>query len=170
MYTYTNFFQYQFTLLPVLEVCNYDATQEENRMSPKDRLFKKEYVNELLSIARQDLGTAKVLIANGTVRPENTLFHMHQAVEKALRAVLCYQQKAIPMTHDLYAIIQLLPQDDLPPGGYGLNDLTPFAAIRRYEEGVDVYTKEYMQQALLMATQVVEWALIKIGRTSQKKS
>ena len=127
-------------------------------MGPNERLFKAEYAHELLDIAHSDLLTAKALTNVIGIRRENILFHVEQAIEKALKAVLCYKLLPIPLTHDLNLIIDRLARVGLPPGGYALNDLTPFATIRRYEEGKFLITADDMSNSVRSAEAVLVWA------------
>lgn len=127
-------------------------------MSPTEKRYRKEFAQELFRIAEADLKTAKAIAGIKDVRPENTLFHIEQAVEKSIKAVLCHLQKPVPLTHDLFAVLQRLDEKEHPPGGYALHDLTPFATIRRYEEGVDIITTEDIAQAVTQADKVLDWA------------
>ena len=131
-------------------------------MTPTERNFKKEYALDLLQIARQDFQTAEALVRATGIRPENILYHLEQAVEKALKAVLCHQGKPVPLHHVLFGIIQRFSDNELPPGGYALVDLTPFATIRRYVIGDDVISGEEVAQALVSANDVLAWATDKI--------
>ncbi len=63
-------------------------------MSPskQERIFKKEYAQELIKIANGDLGSAKILFqhfSDESSRAENTFFFCQQAIQKCLKAVLC---------------------------------------------------------------------------------
>lgn len=126
-------------------------------MGPNEKLFKKEYSLELFKIAENDLLTAKVLSASTEVRGETVLFHVEQSVEKALKATLCYQEKPIPLTHDLYGILQKFDPENLPPAGFALHDLTPFATIRRYEEGNYIIDQNDITLAIKTAEDVIAW-------------
>ena len=132
-------------------------------MPPEFRIFKPEYALELLRIAESDLDSANVLFQAKKGRLENVLFHAEQVVEKSLKAVLCHQGKPVPLTHQLFVVISQFPTEDLPPGGFALNDLTPFATIRRYEEGKAVLGREEVTQALNLVLKVLSWAKDKIS-------
>jgi HEPN domain-containing protein len=134
------------------------SLEREVVVGPNERIFKPEYAEELLGIAHSDLVTAKALINAKGVRPENTLFHVEQAIEKALKAVLCSKSLPIPLTHDLNLLIDRLAPIALPPGGYALNDLTPFATIRRYEEGKFLITGDDINNSVSCADAVLAWA------------
>jgi HEPN domain-containing protein len=132
-------------------------------MSPNERLFKKEYAPELLRIAQNDFLSGQALAQVRQVRKETVLFHFEQAVEKALKSVLCHLGEPIPLTHDIYALVQKFDASQLPPGGYGLHDLTPFATIRRYEEGNDILDDKDVQAANSITQQVLDWAQKMVG-------
>ena len=134
-------------------------------MGPNEKLFKKEYAHELFKIAENDWLTAEVLSKNLNIRKETTLFNVEQSVEKSLKAVLCYLQIPIPFTHDIYAIMQKFDVNDLPPGGYSLHDLTPFASIRRYEEGRLPLTTEEILVSLDAAKKIIQWATAALATT-----
>ncbi|HPI39824.1 MAG TPA: HEPN domain-containing protein [Pseudobdellovibrionaceae bacterium] len=127
-------------------------------MGPNEKLFKKQYAKELFKIAENDFVTSKVLAKAQEVRRETVLFLIEQTIEKSLKALLCHKGLPIPFTHDLYALVQRFEVDQLPPGGYALHDLTPFASIRRYEEGNYIIEEEDIQHALSIAESVLSWA------------
>ncbi len=135
-------------------------------MGPNEKLFRKSYAGELLNLAEEDLKTAEYLAKGVNLRPENTLFHIQQAVEKALKSVLCGKGMPVPLTHDLYAIVDRLGSADMPPGGYDLNDLTPYASVRRYEEGEAIITRHDLDIAIQIANKVIEWAKGRINDAS----
>lgn len=124
----------------------------------KDRLYQKEYARELLAVALEDLEAGKVLAAAGLSRKENILFFAQQAVEKALKAVLCWQEKPVPLTHTLELIIDRVAQCGLSvPYGEELADWTQFATVRRYEEGKFDFTEEEISTVLSAAAEVLSW-------------
>jgi HEPN domain-containing protein len=133
-------------------------------MGPNEKLYKKSYAPELMRIAQNDFLSGKSLAEVAEVRRETVLFHLEQAVEKALKATLCHLEKPLPFTHDIYAILQKFAPDDLPPGGYSLHDLTPFATIRRYEEGKYLIEQSDIDSAIALADSVLNWAQKKIQK------
>jgi HEPN domain-containing protein len=124
----------------------------------KSRRFKKEYSKELLSIAEEDLKTAKVLLDAKIRRKENTLFHIEQTIEKSLKAVLCQLEIPVPLSHELSILVDRLPKGIEPPMAEDLFDLTQFATIRRYEEGRADFSDEEMVTAFRLARGVLNWA------------
>lgn len=123
-----------------------------------EKVFPKAYAVELLKIAHGDLRSSKNLqFADG--RKENIVYMAQQAVEKALKAVLCFSGRPIPFIHDIGALVGLLSAaNHVPPGGFDLTDLTPFASTRRYQEGVAELDEEDIAGAIQMAVDVVSWA------------
>lgn len=125
----------------------------------KNILFKKEYADQLLMIARGDLDTAKALMLSPNLgRKENVLYMIQQAVEKAIKSVLVAKQMSFPLVHDLGILIALLPSKDYPPGGFDWTALNPFASVRRYEQGAIPVTQEEIQAAFDAALAVMIWA------------
>ena len=128
-------------------------------MSPRkqEKLFKPEYAPELIRIAGADYESAKILAEHGG-RKENSIYHAQQCVEKSIKAVLCHKGVPVPLVHDAGILVAKLPSDLAPPGGYDLSDLTPFATVRRYEEGVFDVSDEEVRNALELSRRVFEWA------------
>lgn len=124
----------------------------------KKRLYKKEYSKELLKIAAGDLDSAVALSQAKSGRPENIIFLVQQSVEKYIKAVLVHLQIGFPVVHDLGILVALLPDDKMPPEGFGLTELNPFATVRRYEEGQIPLTAEEIGTALNTARKVADWA------------
>lgn len=125
----------------------------------KKQLFPKEYAKELLKISEGDLGSANTLFKAGpSGRPENIIFIAQQSVEKSVKAVLVHLQIAFPLVHDLGILVALLPDDKMPPEGFALIELNPFASVRRYHEGDVPLTKEELTASLDVAQRVVHWA------------
>jgi HEPN domain-containing protein len=132
-------------------------------MGPYEKKFKKDYAKELLIVAEADYETADVLVNSEVItRAENTLFHIEQSIEKAMKSVLCHRGVSVPMSHDLLLVVAKFDSKGLPPGYEALGDLTPFATIRRYELGVHEITKSEITNSLKFAKTVIEWAKEKI--------
>lgn len=132
-------------------------------MSPRrqEKLFKPEYAHQLIKIAQADHESA-VILANHGARRENSIYHAQQCIEKSIKAVLCWKSIPVPLVHDAGILVARLPGELTPPGGYDLSDLTPFATVRRYEEGVFDVSDEEIQNALDLSKQVLDWALLHI--------
>jgi HEPN domain-containing protein len=129
----------------------------------KKQLFPKEYARELLKIAQGDLDSAVGLSQVNAGRPENIIFLSQQSVEKSIKSVLVHLQIAFPLVHDLGILVALLPDDKIPPEGFALTELNPFASVRRYEEGQLPVTKEEIEVVLDTAQKVAQWAILIIA-------
>ncbi len=128
-------------------------------MTPFQKQFTKEYAKELLRVAQGDLRTAKVLVDHPGGRTENTFFLIQQSLEKAFKAVICHHGLPVPLTHDLGALLAMLPnQISTPPESKALVAFTEFASIRRYEEGKYVYLPEEISNAYRIGEAVLNWA------------
>jgi HEPN domain-containing protein len=124
----------------------------------KKLLFPKDYAKELLKIAKGDLDSASALSEVKIGRPENIVFLAQQSVEKFIKSVLVHLQISFPLVHDLGILVALLPDDKIPPQGFALSELNPFASVRRYEEGTLPLIKEEIEAVLDTAEKVALWA------------
>jgi len=111
-----------------------------------------------LEDARADLAIARIPLPRGA-KYEQLCFHAQQAVEKAMKAVLLKCGVDFPFTHNLQALIDLLPEGLTHP----LNlsdavDLNPYAVTTRYPPGAEPVTVREYRQALRTAESVLAWA------------
>lgn len=128
-------------------------------MGPKqEKLFQKSYAHELLRIANGDFESAKALRSAKTGRIENVFFLAHQAVEKALKAVVCWNELPLPFIHDLAVLVALIPNERKFPFGFELAELNDFAAIRRYQEGRDHLAWEDLEKVFILVDQILSWS------------
>jgi HEPN domain-containing protein len=134
-------------------------------MSPRkqERVFPKEYAKVLWRIAEGDYRTVAVLAKSSDYRVENAFYLAQQSIEKALKAVLVHLGIAIPMIHDLSALLSKLPEDSDSPYGYELNALSEYATIRRYEEGSWTPSPEELEEILEKTKAMLDWAKSKIS-------
>ena len=127
-------------------------------MTPKGKTYKKEYAAELLRIAKGDLGSARDLMEGKQGRPENVCYLTQQAIEKALKAVLCHLEKRLIHTHDMEALLALMPEGTSPPDAFLIRSLTEYATVRRYEEGYEILEKADLKNFLELGEKVLSWA------------
>jgi len=133
-------------------------------MSPKnqERRFPAEYAQELLRIAQADHDSAAYLLTGVAdehgVRPENAAYLFQQAIEKALKAVLCARELPVPLVHDLGVLIAKIPDDLEPEFGYELGGLDEYATVRRYEEGRYILQQDELEEVQRLSNQVLSWA------------
>jgi len=94
--------------------------------------------------ADSDFKVAKVLIKAKEIPVEQTLFHLQQAMEKLLKALLSFAGIDPPRTHDIEMLMELCEQEaiELPEYADEFSKLTPYAVEFRYgildEEPPDV--------------------------------
>ena len=124
----------------------------------RTQLFQKTYASELIRIARADLQAAITLHLGNPGRPENIFFMAQQAIEKALKSLLCFKGLPVPLTHDLNTLLMSLPETISPPHADQIEDLTQFATIRRYEEGAFVFTAKEVATLMKVTESIVSWA------------
>jgi HEPN domain-containing protein len=111
-----------------------------------------------LDNARADLAMARAPLPSGATY-EMLCFHAQQAAEKALKAVLLHVEVDFPFTHDLAALMALLPNSIARPvSPPEVVDLNPYAVTTRYPGELEAVTTEEYREALRTAEGVVEWA------------
>lgn len=90
----------------------------------------------MLRLARMDEAAFITLLAAPGVPLAIALFHAQQAVEKALKSVMCLHGIEFLRTHDLEELVaQLVDAGHVPPShGTGLPRLTPYAVKYRYDD------------------------------------
>ena len=98
-------------------------------------------VREWIEMADHDLTAAAAILKLGKTAPKETVcFHAQQCVEKYLKAVLVYRSIPFSKTHDIRALMGLVPRRYHPT----LDDamrlrLTRYAAPSRYpRSGVNI--------------------------------
>lgn len=134
-------------------------------MGPKSKKFNPAYAKSLLKIAEGDLESAKILAKSKKGRPENIFFIAQQSIEKSLKAVLVHFKKNVPLTHDLEAIISILPEKISTPLSHdSIEGLSEFATVRRYEEGYLEITQEEIKAAIQAADRFFKWAEQQISK------
>ena len=116
---------------------------------------------EWLNHARSDLNMAEIAKDREDILPEQVCFHAQQAVEKALKAVLLFQKKDFPLTHDLEELADILKTSDiaLPPEIDEIGSLTPYAVETRYPGFWGEITDDDVDEAMFLAEKILNWAL-----------
>ena len=127
----------------------------------KDKIFKREFASELFGIAENDLQAARALNADSLVRKETAMLMIQQCIEKSLKALLCHMEVSIPQTHDLSLLVDRIAATStvIPSqlASVDFDELTPFATLRRYEEGHFEISDEDMAHSIRLAESVVDW-------------
>jgi HEPN domain-containing protein len=102
-------------------------------------------IREWLAKADNDLKNAAHTLKLGSECPTDTVcFHAQQCVEKHLKALLVFRATAFPKTHDIGALLALIPAKRRPKLDKNLRDrLTAYATVLRYPgAGPDVPLSE----------------------------
>lgn len=86
----------------------------------------------MLQAAERDVLTLQGM--NSGVPDESFGFHVQQATEKALKALLALLGRRYPLTHNLYDLFALVDEEGVATGFYRpLSSFTPYAVEFRYE-------------------------------------
>ena len=121
-------------------------------MSRKDRVSEGRL---WLRYATEDLAWAVHGLTEGAARPRHVCWHAQQAAEKALKAALILADKDFPFTHDLMALIDLLPETwPLRRARIKLAPLTQWAAEGRYPGDWKEATEMDAEEAVALARRV----------------
>jgi HEPN domain-containing protein len=112
----------------------------------------------LLDRAAEDELMARSLLPIEGVTDTGVGFHVQQAVEKSLKAVLAVNGVAYPYSHDLDGLIGLCQKNgvEVPDELSGVGRMTAFGVMFRY--GTSSASQLDREQALLWAAAAVAWA------------
>lgn len=125
---------------------------------PKFQKFKKETSIKTFKIGEADLHAAKILASAPSCRPEIIVYHVQQSVEKSLKSVIIFLEKAVPLTHEIDVLIDQLPQEFIRDFPSGVNELTQYATTKRYTEGDELIEKKDLVAAINCAEFFLSWA------------
>jgi len=109
-----------------------------------------------LAKARQDLRAAEVDLAAEPPLLEDALFHCQQAVEKSLKALLCWNDRAFRKTHSIEELGEVCISVDASLAKL-IDDtahMTEYAWAFRYPGDMEVERAE-AEEALALATRAV---------------
>jgi len=120
----------------------------------------------LLAAAKEDELAAKSVLQVEGISDPIIGFHTHQAVEKAIKAVLAAKGTEFPFTHNLELLRSFSEESgiELPSTLDGMQRMNPFAAAERY--GSEVPTDLDRDQALQWAAAAITWAQTFVETTS----
>jgi HEPN domain-containing protein len=113
-----------------------------------------------LASAEGDLVIARAADRDDDAPPRGAAFFVQQALEKALKSILVWEQIDFPRTHDLEALARLLPPTwDLPLPTTELARITDFAVETRYpgeaDDLIGPVTDAEADSALTLVTELV---------------
>jgi HEPN domain-containing protein len=113
-----------------------------------------------ISSAQSDLRLARLAADDAYVRPEQACFHLQQAAEKAIKAVLLLSKVDFPLTHDIEELLEITRTSgiDLPEEVQEAGLLSPYAVETRYPGHWFEITPDDIQEARKVAEATVSWA------------
>jgi HEPN domain-containing protein len=109
--------------------------------------------------AQQDLLAAEKLADEGAVADEIVGFHIQQAIEKGLKALLAVRSVDFRRTHDIRELMDLLAEKAtaLPERFCDLDEWTPYGVELRYDDipvGIPAFER---REAVEAARRFLEW-------------
>jgi HEPN domain-containing protein len=115
--------------------------------------------------ADHDLGSAKIIYHHLPDYFDTIAFHCQQATEKYIKAILFYREIEFDRSHDLIYLLELLPEDitvsiDQYKKAVTLNG---FSVQIRYPNKIEHMTKEELEEAIGIAQEFRDFAILKIG-------
>ncbi len=135
------------------------ACLDTNRASSYDALTMRPEITHWWEQAEEDLDTARYNAAGGKLYA--AAFFCHQAVEKALKALLMLRMRASPpRTHSLFVLAR---QAGAPKEFYRfLKELTAEYIVSRYPNATDevpakLYDLETVHDYIARSTEVLQW-------------
>ncbi len=116
------------------------------------------WARQWLAFARSDLEVAAALVEMPAISPRHVCWHVQQAIEKAIKAVLVLEGVSFPRTHDLDALRRRLPPDW---GGalettLDLTRATAWATDARYPSLMDAVSAEDARTGYHQAAPIIE--------------
>ena len=119
-----------------------------------------------LAHAYSDLKMSRLGKEDPDILAEQTCFHAQQAVEKSFKAVLLFAGVDFPLTHDLQDLLEIFEAEGiaLPEDLKEVDILTPFAVESRYPGYWEIITDQDVNEAIILAEKVLEWARTYISK------
>lgn len=115
---------------------------------------------EWMNHAESDLRLARLAAGDAYVRREQACFHLQQAAEKAIKAVLLFREVDFPLTHDIEQLLEIAEESgiDLPKDVLEGGVLSPYAVETRYPGSWFEISADDLQEAMRVAEATVTWA------------
>ncbi|MFZ5922174.1 MAG: HEPN domain-containing protein [Chloroflexota bacterium] len=118
-----------------------------------------------ISFAEKDLSAASVLLDSGEFFPRQICFLAQQAAEKAIKAVLVFEEVDFPKNHDLDRLRDLIPDGWIVKGTFpDLAALTIWAVESRYPGDVPDVVEAEARETLSLAQKVYETIIEEMGK------
>ena len=107
--------------------------------------------------AQNDLASAKLLASTAQPIRDTAIYHCQQAGEKALKALLAWQERPLQKTHDLAILLNQVVSDcpDLEALRGPADLLTPYAVEYRYPGDFVAPAQDELNEALAAAETIL---------------
>ena len=124
-------------------------------MKPPDEI-RRDLVRQWLEKAEEDFGVAELLLAERAPYLSAVGFHLQQAAEKYLKALLVHHQVEFPKTHDLGKLLDLLAVVEAPltKSLEDVTNLDPYSVEARYPGDLPAVDRAEAEEALTLAREV----------------
>ncbi len=120
-------------------------------------MTKKEEIVNWVRFATEDLKAAKSFLSDDNLMPRHACWLAQQAVEKAMKSVLVFEQIKTPKTHDLEYLLTLIPRKwNLGKLNCNLESLTEWAVEARYPGDWDEASEEDAIIATANAEKIID--------------
>lgn len=126
-------------------------------MKPPDEI-RRDLVWQWLKKAEEDFGVAELLLAERVPYLSTVGFHLQQAAEKYLKALLVRHQVEFPKTHNLGKLLDLLAAVEAPLAETleKTTRLDPYSVEARYPGDLPAVEREEAEEALTLTREVRE--------------
>ena len=113
--------------------------------------------DEWMGLADQDLALARLAVHETSISERAFGFHVQQAIEKSLKAVIATQSHLPPSTHDLVWLIDRAGREH-PFNLDDLDELSPYASATQQPGSPSPPRHLNRERALARALEVRVWA------------
>lgn len=124
----------------------------------------KDLLKRWMQFAKEDLIVAKEILKSEFPIYRAACFQCQQSVEKYLKAYQILFEIRIVKTHDLVSIIETLIEFDKNIEQFKMKskDITNYAVAYRYSDDFEDITKQQVEEAILLATEIEQYIKTKI--------
>lgn len=124
-------------------------------MKPPDEI-RRDLIRQWLKKAEEDLGVAELLLAERAPYLSAVGFHLQQAAEKYIKALLVRHQVEFPKTHDLGKLLDLLAAVEAPltEALGSVTSLDPYSVEARYPGDLPAVDQTEAEEALTLTREL----------------
>lgn len=125
----------------------------------------RQVVEEWLNKADEDLLYAKASLEDGLEFYSQICFHLHQAVEKYLKAYIISNELSFRRIHDLSALLKvcIVKDQEFSNFKHEVEKITPFYIKARYPDFIFSVGKEQASNALKVAQEIATFVKTKLS-------